>query len=127
LTGRHSDALGVSAATEQCARRVADLPVFDTVADRGDRTRAFEAEYVGCAGRRGVVAHALQQVGAVHPCRGDVDDDLAGAEFWVVAVDHLQGVDTAWLRGYHGTHEHTVRGHGGVVGYVVYGSRHEAV
>ncbi len=70
--------LGI-AARQQRRHLLPDAVEADGRADRADGSGALEPEDGRGSGRRGIVALALQEVGAVHRRRGDVDDHLAWA------------------------------------------------
>src|SRR5690606_7160676 len=63
----------VAAARHQRAQLVAFLVTGDAGAPRDNRARDFEPRNVRCAGRRCIAAHALQDVRAVDPGRGNLD------------------------------------------------------
>ena len=71
LPGGHPHLLGVPAAGEQRAHLVADRPVVDALTERLDDPAHLEPGDLRLAGRRRVVALALEQVGAVDACGGD--------------------------------------------------------
>ena len=65
-TGRHREQLGLAAAPGDAEHPGADRGLGDAVAERDDLARELEAGDVGGrAGRRGVEAGALREVGAV--------------------------------------------------------------
>ena len=94
-TGRHwpagGDAIfGIAAARDQRADRVAGPPTLDAVTDGGNGARNLQPHDRRRAGRHRVHPHALQHVGAVDPCGGDLDEHLARAGFWDGAGDRDQ-------------------------------------
>ena len=80
---RHRDFLRVTAARQQRAHLLADLPPGDAGTDGGDGAAALEAERRGRAWWRPVTALSLQQVGTVDGRRRNVEHDLAGLRFGV--------------------------------------------
>jgi hypothetical protein len=79
LRGRHRDLLGVPAAGQQRAHLVPDRPAGDSLPERSDPPRALQSDNLRRAGRRRVVALALQQVGPVDGAGGHIQHDFAGA------------------------------------------------
>ena len=76
---------------------VADRPAVDTLAQGLDDPADLEPRDVRLAGRRRVVALALQQVGPVDPGGGDPHEHLAGARRGGVDVGEDERVGTAEL------------------------------
>ena len=97
LPRRDGDPLGVAAAGEQRAHLVADRPAGHALADLADDAAALQAEDVAGALRRRVEALPLQEVGAVHRRRRDVDDHLARAAHRVGHLAPAEHLGTAGL------------------------------
>src|SRR5580658_7451598 len=77
LRGRRHDHFGVATARQQRADFVTDAPSFYSASDLDYRAGHFEARNVCRAGRRIVVALALQNVRSVHAGGDNLDQDLA--------------------------------------------------
>ena len=90
LLVRHGGALGVAAAGQQRADRIADRPAAHVRAERGDDAGDFETGNIGRARRRRILAEALQHVGAIDARGGDVDQDFAGGGNRIGTLDELQ-------------------------------------
>ena len=98
------DLLGVAAAGEQRADLVADRPAGDALAERRRSAGALQAGVGRGAGRRGVEAAALQQVGPVDGGRDDVDEHLARARDGRVDVGEDERLGAAVGRQRDGAH-----------------------
>ncbi len=104
---------GVAAAAEQRADGIARLPAGDAAAKFRDGAGDFHAQRAGRAGRRRIHAHGLGNIGAVESCRGDGDQNLAGAGRGPGDIRHLQGIGGAGVVDPDGAHR---RAHDGVHG-----------
>src|SRR5690606_19338635 len=104
LAGRDGDALGVAAAGQQRADLVALRQVRHALADGRDDAGALQPEHLGRAGRRRIVALALQEVGAVDAGGGDLDDDLAGSGLGRGDVGDDEALGSSGLFHDHGSH-----------------------
>ena len=74
------DLLRVAAAGEQRHRAIADVPAADVRSDLDHLARAFQAEDRGGAGRRRIVAFALEQIGAIHRRRAHANAQFVGRQ-----------------------------------------------
>jgi hypothetical protein len=107
--------LGVAAAAGQAEHAIADREPLDAGPERVDLAGELQARDVGRrVGRRGVGAHALQQVGAVDGRRPHPDPDLPARGLGRGAFDEGEDVGSSWLgdrdRSHAGTIPHE-RGH----------------
>lgn len=90
MRGGNHDLLRVSAAGEQRADPVADLPPGHSLADVGDHTGTLESEDLAGSGRWWVQASTLQQVGSVDRGGGNIEENLSGTELRVRLFDPLE-------------------------------------
>ncbi len=96
IRARHR-VLGVTAATDQRNDAVARLETLDPGADFGHRAGDLEPENFRIAGRRRVIALALDHVGTVDRGVDDLDQDLTVACRRGVDFVELQYFGTAEL------------------------------
>ena len=75
MSGGNPAVLGIAAAWDEGAHRVADFE-SGICAHRRDHARDFEAENRRCAGGRRILALALQYVGSIDAGGSNFDDDL---------------------------------------------------
>jgi hypothetical protein len=110
LALRHGHLLRVTAAGQQRAHLVADLPADDARAQRGDPAAALQPGIRRRARRRRVEALPLHDVGRVDPGRHHVDDHFARSRHRVGHLGELEHVRPARAGDDDGTHEPTVLG-----------------
>ncbi len=94
---RRDAVLRVAAAGRERADLVADAPRRDVRTDCGDRARDLESDDRRRAGRRRIVAQALDAIGAVDPGVADADQHVAGARLRHRSFGHAEHVGGAGL------------------------------
>ena len=101
--GRHAE-LGISAAGDERADAVADVPVGHVGADRVDRAGDLEPGNVRRAGRRRVLPAPLHHVGPIDAGRGHPDQHLARARRRPRTFDRNEHLGSAGLANLDGNH-----------------------
>jgi len=97
--------VGITAAPQQCADRLAHSEFRNAAADFDDFAGDFHAEDVGCTGRRRIASHGLCDVGAIKArcCNLDEHFVMGGNGSW--GVDHRQTVVRACIVHANGFHQ----------------------
>ena len=91
---------GVAPAGEQAENAVPRFKVLDLVTDGADRPGHLQTHIGRGAGRRRIVAGALEQVGAVDGGGVDIDEDLVRGTGWVGHILPMEGAVAVVCYGY---------------------------